>query len=83
MGIKQLSDGGPDGTRLGQSSTDLVGFFGGTVVVRQTAPTAPSATVSVTVNATIWAYSTSTQADAIVTCLRAINTNLTNLGLQA
>lgn len=30
--IKELSDGGPDGTRLGQSTTDLVGFWGKTPV---------------------------------------------------
>ena len=30
MALKELSDGGPDGTRLGQSVTDLVGFWGKT-----------------------------------------------------
>jgi hypothetical protein len=34
MAVKQLSDGGPDGTRLGQSSTDKVGFYGATPVAR-------------------------------------------------
>jgi hypothetical protein len=29
---KQLSDANPDGTKLGQSSTDLIGFYGGTPV---------------------------------------------------
>jgi hypothetical protein len=28
MAVKQLSDGGPDGTTLGQSATDLIGFHG-------------------------------------------------------
>lgn len=28
MAVKELSDGGPDGTRLGQSATDLIGFYG-------------------------------------------------------
>jgi hypothetical protein len=28
MALKQLSDGGPDGSVLGQSATDLVGFHG-------------------------------------------------------
>jgi hypothetical protein len=37
MPVKELSDGGPDGTRLGQSSTDKVGFFGATPVVKQAA----------------------------------------------
>lgn len=36
MALKQLSDGGPDGTVLGQDATDLVGFFGATPVVKQT-----------------------------------------------
>lgn len=31
---KQLSDGSPAGTTLGQSSTDLVSFYGVTPVVR-------------------------------------------------
>lgn len=30
MGVKELSDKGPDGTRLGQSASDLVGFHGAT-----------------------------------------------------
>ena len=30
MALKELSDGGPAGTRLGQSTTDLVAFYGAT-----------------------------------------------------
>jgi hypothetical protein len=30
MALKELSDKGPDGTRLGQSATDLIGFHGAT-----------------------------------------------------
>lgn len=40
----QLSNGDPDGQILGQSSTDKVGFFGATPVVRQAAPTALTTT---------------------------------------
>jgi hypothetical protein len=32
MAVKEISDGGPDGTRLGQSATDLVAFYGATPV---------------------------------------------------
>lgn len=32
MAAKQLSDGSPDGTKLGQGATDLVGFYGATPV---------------------------------------------------
>lgn len=34
MAARQLSDGNSDGTCLGQSATDKVGFFGKTPVVR-------------------------------------------------
>ncbi len=39
MAVKQLSDGGADGVRLGQSSSDLVGFYGATPVARGAAVT--------------------------------------------
>lgn len=32
MGIKELSDKGPDGSRLGQSASDLISFHGATPV---------------------------------------------------
>lgn len=82
--INELSDGGTDGTRMGATTTDLIGFLGvSTLVARQTATTAPSTTASASVSATQWCYSTSAQADAIVACLRAINTALTNYGMIA
>jgi hypothetical protein len=33
--IKELSDKGPDGTRLGQSATDKIGFYGVTPIVQR------------------------------------------------
>jgi hypothetical protein len=42
MAVKQLSDGGVDGVKLGQSAADLVGFYGATAV-DQPAATAQSA----------------------------------------
>lgn len=39
MAAKQLSDGNPDGVNLGQSASDLVGFYG-------KAPAAQPATVA-------------------------------------
>jgi hypothetical protein len=32
MAVKELSDGSTDGTRLGQDTSDKVGFFGATPV---------------------------------------------------
>jgi hypothetical protein len=42
MAAKQLSDQGPDGTKLGQSAADLIGFYG-TTAAAQPAATAQSA----------------------------------------
>lgn len=51
MAIKHLSDGSPDGTLLGQSSTDLVGFYGLTTPIAQPAITAvATATATTTIN---------------------------------
>ena len=51
--IKQLSDGGPDGTLLGQSSTDKVGFFGLTTpIARPTITWVTTATATTALNET-------------------------------
>ena len=36
MPLKQLSDGNPDGVVMGQSSTDKIGFYNATTVVKPT-----------------------------------------------
>lgn len=49
MALKELSDGGPDGTRLGQSSSDKIGFFGLTTpVARRTCTLAAALTAGST-----------------------------------
>lgn len=54
MALKELSDGGPDGTRLGQSSTDKIGFFGlATPVVKATCTLSAALTAGTTTPANI------------------------------
>lgn len=49
--VKELSDGGPDGVRLGQSSTDKVGFFGLTTPIARPSVTWPNTgTATTTLN---------------------------------
>jgi hypothetical protein len=48
MGIKQLSDGGPDGTKLGQSSTDKLGFYALTTPIARPSVTWPNTTTGTT-----------------------------------
>lgn len=58
-GVKQLSDGGPSGTSLGQSASDLVSLYGKTPVVQASAVVAVTGTVSLT-----------TTINAILTAIR-------------
>lgn len=46
MAVKQLSDGGADGVRLGQSSTDKVALYGGTPVVQRSSSVQATSLVS-------------------------------------
>jgi hypothetical protein len=78
---KQLSDNNSSGTSLGQSATDTIGFYGVTPVAQQAAGTAVSTTAVTTT--TPWGFSTSTQAQALVTLANYLSTVLHNLGLTA
>ena len=72
-------DGGTEGCTVGPLTTSLVGFYGATPVTRRTTATAVATTASTsTTNA--FGYTTSTQADALVTAVNAIIVNLTDLG---
>jgi hypothetical protein len=53
MAVKQLSDGGAAGVCLGQSSTDLVGFFGTTPVAKRTCTLAAALTAGSTTAADV------------------------------
>ena len=53
MAVTQLSDGGPDGTRLGQSSTDKIGFYGLSTPIARPSVTCPNTgTATTTLNET-------------------------------
>tara|TARA_R110002110_G_scaffold37601_4_gene124039 strand:- start:3306 stop:3551 length:246 start_codon:yes stop_codon:yes gene_type:complete len=80
MTVKQLSDGGSDGVCLGQNASDLVAFFGSSPSAQLAATTAPAATAAT--NSTPYGFS-QTQADAIVTWIRAVDAELKAKGLIA
>lgn len=72
MAIKQLSDGSPDGTVLGQSTADLVGFHGVAPIARAAAPTAAATQGGTYVQADV---------QTIATAVNAIRTALINKGI--
>lgn len=51
--VKQLSDGNPGGSGLGQSATDLISFYGVTPVAQRAASIQANSVVSVSSNITI------------------------------
>jgi hypothetical protein len=83
--IQYVGDGGPDGTVVGKASTSLVAFWGGTPQARPsgTGQADIASTASVSISATQWGFSTSTQATAIVTLVRAMRAALANTGFMA
>ena len=74
---RQLSDGNSQGTILGQSSTDLIGFYGISTAVAQ-ASIIGSNTLSTVVSSTgSWGFGDATTASTLV----AIANQLKTLGL--
>jgi len=69
--------------QFGGTNTATLGFFGATPVAQPAATnqSAVATTAAVSVSATQWGFSTSTQATAIVTNLYAIREALVNLGV--
>lgn len=51
--VRQVSDGTPDGTTVGQSATDKLAFYGATPVVQRAASIQAASVVSVSSNITV------------------------------
>ena len=84
MGVQQLSDGGLDGCNMGKNSSEPISFYGQTPAARTAfSAAAVATTVAISTTTTQWAYSTSTQANAIVTLLNEVRAALVTLGLKA
>lgn len=78
--VKQLSDGSPAGTTLGQSTSDLIGFYGVTPVARSTTvataidTTAITPAFTTTVTGT-FGFVTSAQGTAVLAAVASLVTN--------
>lgn len=72
MAVEELSKLNPDGTRLGQSATDKIAFYGATTVVQRAAATQAASVVSVSSNITI--------AASLTAWILEVTNTLTGLG---
>ena len=85
---RQLSDGNSQGTVLGISAADLISFYGARPISRQSTvatstlsassvlATATAAAISTSIAVTVWGYSSAAQANAIVTAINQIQTDM-------
>ena len=81
--LHQLKDEANTGLVFGKTSSDKISFYGGTPASRPSAPTAVATTVAISTTSAKWGYSTSTQANAIVTAVNTLIGIVTSLGLAA
>jgi len=83
MSVRELSDARTDGQRLGQSSTDLVGFHGATPVAQRSGASQAAVSTTASTTTTPAGYATTTQANAIVTLVNELRAALVAKGLIA
>ncbi len=78
-----LGDGNPDGVSLGAGTTALVSLYGVTPVAQRASASqaAVETTLAVSTTSNIWGFSTSTQANAVVTLVNEMRAALVAVGL--
>lgn len=81
MPVKQLSDGNPDGSVLGQSSSDLIAFYNVPPVPQSSGAAQAAVDTTPPTNVTPFGFSQA-QAAAIVTLLNEIRATLVAVGLM-
>jgi hypothetical protein len=81
MPVKQLSDGNPDGTVLGQSASDQISFYNTVPVAQRSGAAQAAIPTTAPTNATPYGFSQA-QAQAIITLLNEIRATLVGVGLM-
>ena len=74
--LKNLSDGNPNGTILGQSTSDKIGFYGLATPIVQPMGSNGTPVTTVAVSSfgtnTTWGFATSTQANQVISVMTAL-----------
>jgi hypothetical protein len=81
MPVKQLSDGNPDGTVLGQSASDLISFYNVPPVAQRRGASQAAVPTTAPTNAMPFGFSEE-QAQAIITLLNEVRATLVCAGLM-
>lgn len=84
MAIKELSDLNPDGTRLGQSAADKIGFYGlATPIAQRSGSSMTALTITVKAISGGKGFTTSAKMNAFTAQVEEIRATLVALGLHA
>lgn len=83
MATRQLSSADTAGTVLGQSTTDLISFYGVTPIVQRSGASQAAVVTTAPTNSSPYGYATSAQAAAIVTLVNELRAALVAVGLIA
>jgi hypothetical protein len=75
-----VGDGNPDGTTLGSAITEKVSLYGVTPVAQRSDAAQAAVVTTVATSTSPWGFSTSTQANALVTLANELRTALVELG---
>ena len=82
MAVQYVGDQGADGVCLGKGTSEPIGFYGATPAVKTAlSASAVETTVALSTTTLKWGFSTSTQANAIVSLVNDIRARLVALGL--
>jgi UDP-N-acetyl-D-mannosaminuronic acid transferase (WecB/TagA/CpsF family) len=82
MATLQLSDARSDGVVIGQSTTDLVAFYGGTPAAQRANASQAAVSTTNSTTTTPAGYATTTQANAIVTLVNEMRAVLVAANLM-
>jgi hypothetical protein len=81
MPVKQLSDGNPDGTVLGQSAADLIAFYNAPPTAQRSGAAQAAVPTAAPTNTSPYGFSQA-QAQAIITLLNEVRATLVGVGLM-
>lgn len=83
MSVQEITDGNDDGSRMGQSTSDKIAFFGDTPIVQPTGAAAATAPASTAAGSLGFGFSTSQEVTELRATVNTMAGVLQNLGLMS
>ena len=81
--VEYIGANASGGMSFGKTSTELISFYGATpsAQLASSSQAAAASTAAASISATQWGFSTSTQADAVITLVNRLRADLVTLGI--